>query len=780
VTTPLVVEEWTATPAGNSVTVWLAPVYNRLLSTTPTSRVVTLTQAGVTTTQTLTVGQNTAVFTGLTNGVRCDLTHADYQGSTAGPMVTSSATPFAAADRFAGLTVTTTTAGASLATLIATTVAAGHISVIYLPPGKYNGGSFSTPHDGTLVLAALVPYSVVITGDTDISGSTGLWLDGLEFTSQVILGGNVLWNCNCSEGLYWEDDQTQASAYPEDRAAVRITGGGKVLGCRIRWSYNDLIKASAFAQIIGCRLWACYDYVPYGTVHGDGKTLARHADAVQVTGGIGIVYTDCLVGLNMADVAPSIGTGKALQLGAENSAAYVDMQRVWETAGHNYMIQVGGSKAATVSNAPAKATAFVTDCRGWANNFGPQLVQTASDTTNIPTAVTETNSATTAPADLSQAPDRLWRAANPSLTRYMTAPGWASGAYISGSSFAQTVTNFGVWRGSACTSAMEYFNGGSSATDWTNIEGESYWPGMYVPTNSPLRADGGAGLVISIPIRPGVAGSTFDWAGLAAGTYDAHFVATATFLKAAGLQNAMIRLGWEANGSYSAHFPGTGATNVGYFVSGFQHAVTALRSVTGTNFKIIQCWAGGNQAIDWHTMYAGDAYVDIVSFDDYDIAPSLARTATPAQRWAYKMTGTTVGIQALIDFAVAHGKLIAFDEWGCWQQVAGDNYNGGGDNAYYIAQMYLLLADLQSRGLLSHENYFDTNPSDGAHMLTDSTGRTSSTVFPLAAAEYRRRWVASFSVPIVVTPPPTDPGTPGPGWSAGAVTSVATLCADFG
>jgi beta-mannanase len=102
----------------------------------------------------------------------------------------------------------------------------------------------------------------------------------------------------------------------------------------------------------------------------------------------------------------------------------------------------------------------------------------------------------------------------------------------------------------------------------------------------------------------------------AAGAYDSHFVTLGNTLKRYNRADAFVRLGWEGNGDWYAWSVGS---DPAAWTSCFRREVTALRSADPT------------ARIDWNMnkdgrvgaqlMYPGDAYVDVVGVDFYDMYP---------------------------------------------------------------------------------------------------------------------------------------------------------------
>jgi hypothetical protein len=186
----------------------------------------------------------------------------------------------------------------------------------------------------------------------------------------------------------------------------------------------------------------------------------------------------------------------------------------------------------------------------------------------------------------------------------------------------------------------------------------------------------------------------------AAGDENDNFVAIAKNLVALGFGNAILRPGWEFDGTW---YPWTvqSDTDAANFATYWQNIVTAMRSVPGANFKFL--WSpAGFQSLSWNIndAYPGNAYVDYVSVDIYDwyfaggIFPSGSpnNSCTPAESNSVFATFETdpTGLDWLASFAQAHDKPIAMPEWAVLIAGPGSPQNGHGlgDDPTFINNMY--------------------------------------------------------------------------------------------
>ena len=219
----------------------------------------------------------------------------------------------------------------------------------------------------------------------------------------------------------------------------------------------------------------------------------------------------------------------------------------------------------------------------------------------------------------------------------------------------------------------------------------------------------------SIPIIPSTGGTLQAGAG---GDYNSHFVALAHNLIDNGQANATLRLGWEFNGSW---YKWSAASDRPSFAAYWRQIVNAMRSVPGQHFEFDWCPTLGKASVAPDRAYPGDAYVDYVGADVYDNS-WIANYRDPAARWNDFVT-QPYGLQWQSDFAAAHGKPMTFPEWGLSTRSDG---HGGGDDPYFIQQMY----DWIRTHDVAHADYFEYDAPDGRHSLMNGQ-------FPNAAAKFQ-------------------------------------------
>ncbi|HVU60809.1 MAG TPA: glycosyl hydrolase [Mycobacteriales bacterium] len=243
-------------------------------------------------------------------------------------------------------------------------------------------------------------------------------------------------------------------------------------------------------------------------------------------------------------------------------------------------------------------------------------------------------------------------------------------------------------------------------------------------------------MVWGVPMLP-LSGATL--ATGASGAYDQYYVTVAKDLVAHGMGNAILRLGWEFN---QKSYPWYAAGQAPAFVAYWRHIVNAMRGVSGASFVFE--WnpslgdnGGGDKAMgDLTSYYPGDAYVDIMALDVYDIAWNNY-PGEPAQFSSIK--SRKWGLDWLASFAGQHSKQVAIAEFGLgWgasagngQPYAGTGTVSGGDNPRFIADMAAwmrlhnaIISGYWDKDFSSIEN--GHNPLTAAEIATQFGGSATS------------------------------------------------------
>lgn len=268
---------------------------------------------------------------------------------------------------------------------------------------------------------------------------------------------------------------------------------------------------------------------------------------------------------------------------------------------------------------------------------------------------------------------------------------------------------------------------------------DSVW-GQVVKAGAVQTLAGRVTLVESIPLAfgpnldattaAGRAQAATNLRATAAGEYDAKYRNAAAYLKRGGFPDAVVRLGWEFDGTW---YPWSAHGNEALFVSAYRHVVDVFRSVS-TTFRFD--WNGDAGLLQHETdAYPGDDYVDIVGLDVYDKGlpvswnPTTKSWADPAAAFAWD----TRNLQFQRDFAVAHHKQVSYPEWGLTGVNATATRKVGGDDPTFVKGMSDWMGSLAASGpgSLAYQSYFDEDADDGLH-------RIDAGYFPEAERAFRR------------------------------------------
>jgi hypothetical protein len=309
-------------------------------------------------------------------------------------------------------------------------------------------------------------------------------------------------------------------------------------------------------------------------------------------------------------------------------------------------------------------------------------------------------------------------------TASASTPKWRSGAFVGygGAGLSQ----FAEWRGAPVQTATDYLG----SDNWGEIE-DPAWAITQWAADRAVTPD------LSVAMWPATGGSL---SAAASGAYNSYFATLANNLVAGGLGSVSIRLGWEFNASWYRWSVGS-ASGAAEFAAAWRQIVTAMRAVPGANFGFDWCpdlQAGGvNPAL----AYPGDAYVSDIGMDVYDWNET-ASNETAAERWS-DIVNKGYGLAWQASFASAHGKPIAFPEWGLVSELA-DPGAGGGDDPSFVQNMFNWFGSHE----MSFEDYFDT---DAPSIDTDYGLTTGNGQFPNAAALYQKLYSGGVSAVATVS-----------------------------
>ena len=293
------------------------------------------------------------------------------------------------------------------------------------------------------------------------------------------------------------------------------------------------------------------------------------------------------------------------------------------------------------------------------------------------------------------------------------------------------IASFGSKTGTHPTLATDYLD---RVDGWSGMDsggGEGGWH------SSGLR------LVLGVPIIPGGSGGTL--AQGATGAYNQYFATLAQNLVSQGESTAILRLGWEFNGTW---YPWSVANNTDAqnFASFWRQIVNTMRAVPGEQFSFL--WnpnSGGSSSWDLTLAYPGSAYVDYIGTDIYD--EYWGTPKTPQNSWNNALTESW-GLNWLTGFAASEGRPIAMPEWSV--TIRNDGY-GLGDDPYFVNQF----ANWVASNNVAFTDIFSFNDTAGGQDNDITDGN-----FPNALAAFKADFGGSGgTVPTTTTTPPTTTTT---------------------
>jgi hypothetical protein len=255
------------------------------------------------------------------------------------------------------------------------------------------------------------------------------------------------------------------------------------------------------------------------------------------------------------------------------------------------------------------------------------------------------------------------------------------------------VTSFDSLTSSTVSCLSAYLNGAATWAVWESpwVTDPSYGYTSWVAESPHTRE-----LVLQVDLIPDSlenVSNPLSWEqSCAAGDFNSYAAELGTNLVAAGLQNSVIRLGAEMNGTWEADFMGTTTQEQNLWATCFANEVTALRQAAGENFHIDWDPNAGKGGYPYANFYPGNSYVDIMGLDLYDVDSNSPNTSVTFSQLANEPFGLTY-FEA---FAAAQGKPMSFPEWGLAPIPSGDDpgfINGMGSTV--------------ANGNFAFESYFD-------------------------------------------------------------------------
>jgi len=309
---------------------------------------------------------------------------------------------------------------------------------------------------------------------------------------------------------------------------------------------------------------------------------------------------------------------------------------------------------------------------------------------------------------------------------------------------------FTDWLGRPIDMALDF----QPLDSWEAIEGEV---GQLRAWSKWVQAAPGRRLVLSVQLFPNgpKASATGNAQGKpsleegAAGAYNEHFRRLAEKLVSFHLENSILRLGWEFNGGWYNY---RAVKKEASFAEYWRQIVKTMRGVPGAQ-NLQYCWNPANTILqsDARKCWPGDEYVDYVGVDVYDQSwapetypiPSDATPDEQLKRWKqawsdWNFSKQHQGLEMWSEFASEHHKPLAIPEWGVCSRKDG---HGGGDDTYFIEQMYKFINDPAND--VAFHCYFNVNAPDGAHQLTPKNG--VPTQFPNSAKRFKELFGAPAS-----------------------------------
>lgn len=202
-----------------------------------------------------------------------------------------------------------------------------------------------------------------------------------------------------------------------------------------------------------------------------------------------------------------------------------------------------------------------------------------------------------------------------------------------------------------------------------------------------------------------------NWRVLGAeGVYDRYARELASNLVAAGMGNAVIRLGHEMNGTWYHDSLGSNPAQYQDWATYWARIVRAMRSVKGAHFLFDWNVNAGDRDIPLNSFYPGNDVVNLIGIDIYD-AGMPGDPSNQAARWA-SLDREPDGLAQIVAFARAHGKPLSFPEWGLVSAASG----GDGDDVTYVQGIVTAIKENN----VVYQSYFD-RPGSGVLTLEDSS-----------------------------------------------------------
>jgi len=213
--------------------------------------------------------------------------------------------------------------------------------------------------------------------------------------------------------------------------------------------------------------------------------------------------------------------------------------------------------------------------------------------------------------------------------------------------------------------AFDYIDGAS----WRSIADPIWFVQRW--TGSGFR------MIWGVPMLP-TGGGTSLAAG-ATGAFNLYFAQLGSTLVGNGMANSVLMIGWDPQDS-GLPWGATSNAAAADYVAYWRQIVTALRAVPGEQFQF--AWDSAPGTVPPSALYPGNAYVDVVATDAFDLASAGSGTSWPT------LASSAYGPNWFATFSLQHHKPLMIAKWG----VVPTSAAGGGDNATYVSQ-FLRWAD---------------------------------------------------------------------------------------
>jgi O-antigen/teichoic acid export membrane protein/glycosyltransferase involved in cell wall biosynthesis len=199
-----------------------------------------------------------------------------------------------------------------------------------------------------------------------------------------------------------------------------------------------------------------------------------------------------------------------------------------------------------------------------------------------------------------------------------------------------------------------------------------------------LAADPGRQLILTQNLIPDSLAGDPDWAAeCASGAYDSYATQLARNLVKAGFGYSVIRLGPEMNGTWNSGSLGSTPASWKQWGQCFAQEVRAMRAVPGSHLLFDWNVNAGYRNIPLADFYPGNAYVDIIGIDFYDISGQPLPPVGHPDRWT-ALSRQPDSLTEVAAFAAAHHKPLSFPEWA--------TVSSEGDDAAYVTSMGAFIA----------------------------------------------------------------------------------------